>query len=153
MQTRTGGRGQELTVPCIQGLPFPVTIHTPVGALAAIPTQGLGRLREERAPQWWGYTWPPTKPAFSLGMLVCVSARTVRLAFASSNRLLNCFSSCQGRSLCLGGQGHDHLHRGLPSTSCCFLRLLGSGLNPGPSQAAQSSQWLPEPSGLSARRG
>ena len=29
------------------------------------------------------HTWAPTKPAFSLGMLVCVWARLVRLALGS----------------------------------------------------------------------
>lgn len=48
-------------------------------------------------------TWPPTKPAFSLGMLVCVEASVVRLARSSRSWLLNIFSSCQGRSLCLEG--------------------------------------------------
>ena len=28
------------------------------------------------------HTWPPTKPALSLGMLVCVLARLVRLALS-----------------------------------------------------------------------
>lgn len=48
-------------------------------------------------------TWPPTKPAFSLGMLVCVSISVVKLAFESFSLLLNNFSSCQGKSLCLEG--------------------------------------------------
>lgn len=48
-----------------------------------------------------GGTWPPTKPALSLGMLVCVPAKVVRLALSSCSRLLNISSSCQGRSLCL----------------------------------------------------
>lgn len=51
-----------------------------------------------------GRTWPPTKPAFSLGMFVWVSASVVRLALLSSSWLLKSFSSCQGRSLCLGSQ-------------------------------------------------
>lgn len=46
-------------------------------------------------------TWPPTSPALSLGMLVCVWARLVRLALASRSWLLKLVSSCQGRSLCL----------------------------------------------------
>lgn len=52
-----------------------------------------------------GRTWPPTKPAFSLGMLVWVLARWFRSASLIQSRLLNLVSITQGRSLCLGQEG------------------------------------------------
>lgn len=50
-----------------------------------------------------GCTCPPTKPAFSLGMLVCVSVSVFKSAFETFSLLLNNFRSCQGKSLCLEG--------------------------------------------------
>lgn len=52
-----------------------------------------------------GCTCPPTKPSFSLWMLVCVSVSVFKSAFESFSLLLNNFRSCQGKSLCLEGTG------------------------------------------------
>lgn len=52
---------------------------------------------------WWFFqprpTWAPSRPSLILGMLVCVVSSWLRSTKLSW--LLNCFRSCQGRSLWL----------------------------------------------------